>query len=83
MALFGERFWGGFTRRETCGERLVNRSRLKGSIANGFWVEVCDIHGPRKRGTWGTLICVLEISRDRGHPPAKGCYGDKKRCKEP
>ena len=42
---------------------------LNGSIANGFRVEVCGIPGPRMRGTGGTLICGLGISRDRGHPP--------------
>jgi hypothetical protein len=59
------------------GAGIVENSReadlrgLTGSIANGFRVEVCGIPGPRMRGTGGTLICGLEISRDRGHPPRR------------
>jgi hypothetical protein len=48
---------------------LADLRGLTGSIANGFRVGVCDIPGPRMRGTGGTLICGLEISRDRGHAP--------------
>lgn len=39
---------------------------LTGSIENGFRVEVYGIPGAQKRATRGTLICVLEKSRDRG-----------------
>jgi len=41
---------------------LADLRGLTGSIADGFRVEVCGIPGP--------LICGLEISRDRGHPPS-------------
>jgi hypothetical protein len=75
----------------TPGLDSVCNAGLRGlteSVANGFRVEVCGVPGPRMRGTGGTHICGLEISRDRGHPPATvpallGCYREGQRQKQP
>ena len=61
MALFGERFRGGFARRGIFGERLANRNRLLDSDLFSFGVSY--LH--ERRGCMATNAVYIE-RREQG-----------------
>ena len=69
--LLGVSFGGMFAARLNylSDEDLSLATPMKSCAVTELKAVFCDIPGPRMRGTGGTLISSLEISRDRGHPP--------------